>query len=491
MQYLAWTVDQSALVNQVAVWNSDDDIQSPTGADCPPDPLARLGGWLGLMGLLGAMLAGPAWAQAVAPRTDTLFENVRIFDGHSDALSPPSNVLVHDGLIETISTEAIEAAGATVIEGAGRVLMPGLIDAHWHSMLVGVTPQIGLQDVGYTNIVAVVEARAALMRGFTTVRDMGGPVFGLKRVIDHGLIPGPRIYPSGAMITVTSGHGDFRELYELPRRPGELSRMEEIGMAMVTDSPDEVRMRVREQLMQGASQVKLTAGGGVASPFSPLDVSTFTEEEMRAAVEAAENWGTYVAVHAYTPEAIQRSIRAGVRVIEHGHLMDEESAKMIADHGLWLSMQPFEGEAPPGLSVESQRQFQEVSAGADRVYGFAKKYHIKTAFGTDILFSSLLATTQGANLVRLLRWYTAPEALEMATGTNGELLRLTGKRNPYPGIIGLVETGAMADLLLVDGDPLENLELVADPEHNFLLIMKDGVIFKNTLPADAAGSTAP
>jgi len=179
------------------------------------------------------------------------------------------------------------------------------------------------------------------MRGFTTIRDMGGPSFGLKRAIDEEVLPGPRIYPSGAMITVTGGHGDFRQLSDLPRTVGGmLSRVEQIGGSMIADSPDEVRLRAREQLMQGASQIKLTAGGGVASPFSPLDVSTFTEPELRAAVEAAENWGTYVATHAYTPVAIQRSIAAGVKCIEHGQLIDEPTAKLLADKGIRWSLQP-------------------------------------------------------------------------------------------------------------------------------------------------------
>lgn len=173
------------------------------------------------------------------------------------------------------------------------------------------------------------------MRGFTTVRDVGGPSFSLKKVIDGGLLPGPRIYPSGAMIPITGGHGDFRQLSDMPRRPGgPLTRMEVPGGSAIADNPDEVRLRVREQLMQGASQIKLTAGGGVSSPFSPLDVSTFTEAELRAAVEAAGNWGTYVAVHAYTSEAIQRAIAAGVKCIEHAHLMDEATAPLMAEKGI-------------------------------------------------------------------------------------------------------------------------------------------------------------
>src|SRR6202161_6750 len=217
--------------------------------------------------------------------------------------------------------------------------MPGLIDVHWHAMLIRPTPAEAIfGDVGYNNLIAGDEAKDTLMRGFTTVRDVGGPVFGLKSAMDSGVIAGPRIFPSGAIITVTSGHGDFRQLSELPRTiGGMLSRMEQIGGSMVADSPDEVRVRVREQLMQGASQIKLTAGGGVSSPFSPIDVSPFTEAELRAAVEAGDHWGTYVTVHAFTPAAIQRSIAAGVRCIEHGFLMDETTARLIAEKGVWLS----------------------------------------------------------------------------------------------------------------------------------------------------------
>ncbi|MGV3573931.1 MAG: amidohydrolase family protein [Devosia sp.] len=426
-----------------------------------------------------ALLAAAPAALAQPARTPVVFENVMIFDGQSDALSGPANVLVKDGKIAGISTTEIDEDGATVIDGAGKVLMPGLIDAHWHNMLIGVTPDTGLDDVGYTHLIAGVEATATLMRGFTTVRDLGGPSFGLKRIIDQGLIPGPRIYPSGAILTVTSGHGDFRTFADLPRKVGVLTPMEEVGMAMVTDTPDEVRIRAREQLMQGASQIKLTAGGGVASPFSPLDVSTFTSAEIDAAVEAASNWGTYVGVHAYTPRAVQTAINSGVKVIEHAHLIDDETAQMMADKDIWLSTQPFTEEMSAGLPPSSLEKFDQVLAGTSNVYAFAKKYNIKTAWGTDILFSPILARGQNAMLVNMLEWYTPAEALKMATGTNGELLQLSGERNPYPGRIGVVVEGAYADLLLVDGNPLEDLSLVGNPEKNFLIIMKDGVIYKD------------
>ena len=418
----------------------------------------------------------------------TVFQNVRVFDGRHVALSAPMNVLVRGNRIERIAADPIPAdrsATTVLIDGGGRTLMPGLIDAHWHAMLVRPTPvQLLTGDVGHLNLVAGAEATATLMRGFTTVCDVGGPSFGLKRAIDEGIVAGPRIYPSGAIITVTSGHGDFRQPFEVPRTLGATqSRGEQTGAAMIADSPDEVRVRVREQLMLGASHIKLTAGGGVASPHSPLDATTFTEAELRAAVEAAENWGTYVTVHAYTPESIRRAIAAGVKCIEHGHLMDDATARLIAENDVWLSTQAFPDELahafPPGS--EERAKAMEVFAGTDRTYGLAKKYRIKTAFGTDILFSPALAQMHGKLLTKLVQWYTPAETLVMATGTNAELLALSGKRNPYPGKLGVVEEGALADLLLVDGDPIADITLLENPEKNLLVIMKDGRIFKNSL----------
>ena len=433
-----------------------------------------------------ALAASPTAGQ---PPTATVFRNVRIFDGKSTQLSAPSNVLVRGNKIERISLTVIPTDGSTntvLIDGGGRTLMPGLIDAHVHAMAIRPTPTQAIAgDVGYNNIVAGAEATDTLLRGFTTVRDVGGPTFGLKQAIDEGIIAGPRIFPSGALITTTSGHGDFRQLYELPREiGGTLSRVEQIGFSAIADSPDDVRLRVREQLMQGASQIKLAAGGGVSSPHSPIDVSLFTEAEQRAAVEAAENWGTYVTVHAFTPAAIQRAIAAGVRCIEHGVFMDEATAKLMAQKGVWLSAQPIPEELRQSFPVGSvqRAKFDEAWRGIARTYELAKKYKLKTAFGTDVLFSQALAQQLGAMLASLVRWYTPAEALVMATGTNAQLLALSGKRSPYPGKLGVVEEGALADLLLVDGNPIADIKLVADPAKNFVLIMKDGKIYKNTLP---------
>jgi len=441
-----------------------------------------------LLGLFQASMAQGSPSVPPASGAATLFQNVRVFDGKSGTVSAASNVLVSGQTILRISTAPISIdprLKATVIEGGGRTLMPGLIDAHWHAFMTS-TPQMVLMtaDPSYLLLLAARQAEATLMRGFTTVRDLGGPVFGLKRAIDEGVTLGPRIYPSGAFISQTSGHGDFRFSFELPRTlGGPLSHSEVEGIAAIADSPDEVRLRAREQLRQGASQIKLMAGGGVSSPYNPIESTQYTGPELRAAVEAAENWGTYVTVHAYTPRAIQQAIAAGVKCIDHGQLIDEPTAKLMADKGIWWSLQPFldDEDAIPQVSPVSQKKAMEVFAGTDNAYKLAKKYKIKTAFGTDVLFDARLATRQGAQLAKLVRWYTPGEALKMATGDNGELLALSGLVNPYPGKLGVVEEGALADLLLVDGNPVENIKLIEDPDKNFVVIMKDGRIFKNLL----------
>jgi imidazolonepropionase-like amidohydrolase len=424
----------------------------------------------------------------LAAAATTLFQNVRIFNGKSAALSAPSNVLVKGNTIERISVSPITVetnADVRVVAANGRVLMPGLIDAHWHAFMAA-TPQMLLMtaDSSYLQLLAARQAEATLMRGFTTIRDLGGPVFGLKRAIDEGVMIGPRIYPSGAFISQTSGHGDFRFVFELPRTlGGPLSHSEVEGVAAIADSPDEVRLRAREQLRNGASQIKLMAGGGVASPNNPIESTQYTEAEIRAAVEAAENWGTYVTVHTYTPRAIRQALAAGVKCIEHGQLIDEPTAKLLAEKGIWWSLQPLlDDEDVPPLSAESRKKALEVFAGTDNAYQLAKKYKVKTAFGSDVLFDARIASRQGAILAKLVRWYTPAEALEMATADNGELMALSGFINPYPGKLGVVEEGALADLLLVDGDPLENIKLLEDPDKNLLIIMKDGTIYKNTVP---------
>ena len=436
-----------------------------------------------------ALELGPEEAAPALPAGGaTLFLNVRIFDGKNSALSALSSVLVRNNVIERISANpaATEAsADVSVIDANGRVLMPGLIDAHWHMFMAAVSPAVLLTaDPGYLNLLAARQAEATLMRGFTTIRDMGGPVFGLKRAIDEGVTVGPRIYPSGAMISQTSGHGDFRSRYEIPRAlGGPLSQSELAGIAAIADSPDEVRLRAREQLRQGASQIKLMGGGGVSSPHNPIESTQFTEPELHAAVEAAENWGTYVAVHAYTPATIRQAIAAGVKCIEHGQLIDEATAQLLAGKGVWWSLQPltYDADVFSRMSTVSQKKALAVFAGTENAYKLARKYKVKTAWGADILGDAGAASRQGQYLAMMARWYTPAEALKMATADNGELMALSGFINPYPGKLGVVEVGALADLLLVEGNPLDDLNLVANPDKNFVVIMKDGKIYKNTL----------
>lgn len=419
-----------------------------------------------------------------------MFENFQLFDGKSKALRGGLRLVVDNNHIKLIATGGLTAPqGAQTVDCGGRVMMPGLIDAHWHSIFAAL-PLAALftADIGYIFLAASAEAERTLMRGFTTVRDLGGPSFALKQAIDDGLATGPRIYPSGAMITTTGGHGDMRPLSDLPRNPGgPLSYIERTGSANIADSADEVRLRVREQLFQGASQIKLMGGGGVASPRTTLDMFTFSEPELRAGVEAAADRNTYVAVHAYPSGQIRRAIAAGAQCIEHGHLMDEATAVLMAEKELWLSTQPFvsEDDTPPFAYDQSRTNLAQVIAGTNTVYELAKKHKIKTAFGTDCLFSSAITKRQGLMLTHLTRWYDNADILKMATSINAELLAMSGPRNPYRGKLGVIEDGALADLLVIDGNPIDHIELVAAPEKNLMIIMKDGKIYKDTLPRSA------
>lgn len=412
-----------------------------------------------------------------------VFRQVRVLDVRQGRVGDPVQVEVRDGIISKISPEGEIPAGARVVAGEGQILMPGLIDAHWHSILAAVPLATALMgDVGYLHILAAAAARDTLLRGFTSVRDAGGPSFGLKQAIDAGVVLGPRIFPSGAMISQTGGHGDFRTRNEIPRgRTGHLSHGELVGAVRIADGVDAVFEAAREQLMLGASQLKVMAGGGVASSYDPLDVTQYTEAELRAAVEAAENWGTYVMVHAYTPRAVQQAIRAGVKCIEHGQLLDDETAALMAENGVWWSLQPFlDDEDAPPVPPGSRGKFEQMVTGTETAFALASKHEVRLAWGTDTLFDPGLAAKQGKQLAKTTRWFSPAEVLTMATVTNAELLSLSGPRNPYPGVLGVVEEGALADLVLVNGNPLDDIQLLATPDTAFALIMKQGAIVKDT-----------
>ncbi|MBB4082847.1 imidazolonepropionase-like amidohydrolase [Brevundimonas lenta] len=450
--------------------------------------LSRRGFIAGATGSFAALgLTGKARAQAPSP--PMVFRNCMLFDGKASRTRGGVQVLVEGNRISRIiEGDAAPPDGARVIDCGGGVLMPGLIDAHWHTMFAAL-PLMALTtaDIGFIFLAASAEAERTLMRGFTTVRDLGGPSFALAQAIDRGMATGPRIYPSGTMITTTGGHGDMRPLEDIPRSPGgRLSHMEHIGGGSIADTADEVRLRAREQLMQGATQIKMVGGGGVSSPRTTLDMFTYGEAEFRAGVETAADRRTYLTVHAYPPEQMQRALAAGTQCIEHGHLMDEATARMMAERGAWLSTQPFfseEDQAP--LTGQSRVNLLQVLEGTRTMYPLARRHGIKTAFGTDLLFSPDILHRQGLMLARMTNWYSPAESLQMATSGNGELMALSGPRNPYPGKLGVIEPGAMADMLVVNGDPTADLDLIADP-NNFTVIVKDGTIYKDTRSGTAA-----
>ena len=433
---------------------------------------------LASLALLAA--AGAALAQD-APQT--LFTNVHVFDGVQEQRIENANVLVEGNLIKTVSTAPIEADGATVIDGGGRTLMPGLIDAHWHTMYIGIPIQALVNgDMIEVAARAVPKAEAVLMRGFTTVRDMGGPAESLKKIIDAGVVLGPRILPSGPGISQSSGHFDYRDYRAIPQGDGDtMDYWYRTRMFALADGVPEMLRRVRENLRMGASQIKLATGGGVSSVYDPLDVAEYTLEEIKAAVDAAADWNTYVAVHVMTDRAIRKSIEAGVKSIEHGYFASDETLELMAEKGVWLDPQPFFAGDLEYPDAERTAKFKQVTDATAELYAKSKQFGVKLGFGTDLLLNPP-SENQGAQLARLGTWFSPFEVLKIATSQNAELLELSGPRHPYrEGPLGVIADGAYADLILVDGNPLQDLDLIADPDANFDLIMKDGVIYKNRL----------
>ncbi|HSQ86134.1 MAG TPA: amidohydrolase family protein [Desulfobacterales bacterium] len=372
-----------------------------------------------------------------------------------------------------------------VIDGEGRTLIPGLIDAHWHMALAELPMTSIISGDAYeVGIRMTLAAPKTLMRGFTTVRDMGGSTFSLKKLIDAGEVVGPRIIPSGPMISQTGGHFDYRLPNQIPDRTGIIDYWGRVGMNSVADGTAEVRKRSREAFMLGASQIKIAGGGGVASTYDPIDVRQYSLEEMKAIVDVANSYNSYVAAHIFTDDAVQTAVKAGVKSIEHAMLIGRETIQMMKDNDVWLSIQPIlnDEDAEEFPNPESNKKFVEVTKGTETVYRLAKEIGVKMAFGTDLFMSAEAAAKQGKLLAKLDRWFSPYEALKMATSDNAELLELSGPRHPYKkGPLGVIKEGAYADLIIVDGNPLKNLDLSADPENNFVIIMKDGKIYKNTL----------
>jgi imidazolonepropionase-like amidohydrolase len=449
---------------------------------------AKLKALILALAVLAVSTVEPAAAQDGAP-SQILITNVDVWDGTSDDVARGTDVLIEGNLIKQVSARPIAAPGAFTVDGGGRTLMPGLMDAHVHLALVRRPGEIrNSYDWMYVGALAGVQAKEMLLRGFTTVRDIGGPTIGLHRAIEEGKINGPRVFSSGPYITQTSGHGDFRNYNEPhPAISGEVSLMERQGWLIMADGPERVTMAVREALRYGAKQIKMMAGGGVSSPYDPLHTVQGGPAEFKAAVEAAEQWGTYVAVHAYTDLAVKQAIEAGVQCIEHGPFLTESTMKLMAQKGVFLAPTARISLTTPeavGLDPKSgtAAKLSQVNAGAKNQLKWAKQYNVKVVFSTDQFGAPELFAEQSNEFLTLAEHFSPVEVLRIATSNVADLLMLSGKLHPYQdGPLGVIAEGAYADLILVEGDPTQDATILADYENKIDLIMKDGVIYKNTL----------
>ena len=403
----------------------------------------------------------------------TLFENATLLDVEAGVLRPGTSVLVDGERIAEVSDRPVVTASAERIDCRGRTLMPGLIDAHVHATIT--TMDIGAMARRPLMLVAQ-EARvvleAMLRRGFTTVRDAGGADHGLAKAIEAGLIRGPRLFYSGRVLSQTGGHGDFRPLDDAPHLCA--CTIHTSGFSHVADGADAVRRAAREELRRGASQVKIMASGGVASPSDPIWVLQYSHDEMAAAVDEARSWRTYVCAHAYTPEAIQRAVRAGVRSIEHGNLLDDATAALMASHDAFLVptlvtyAKIAEVGAAFGFPAASVRKVHDVTAAGLGSLDIAARAGVAVGFGTDLLGET--HPFQSHEFVIRREAVPAIDVIRSATLVNAALLQRAGE-------LGVVKPGALADLLLVDGDPVRDISLLDGQGEHLLLVMRGGQIF--------------
>ena len=459
----------------------------------------------------------------------TVIQNVHVWDGTSDTLKKDHDVLIVGDKIRkvakdiptegTVEVDAVRktmkqvadapgleggtynfsvtndkgevekvAAKVTVIDGKGGYLTPGIIDSHQHIMLSKNTGPLDIMNnqLPYTPAYnAIPQGMTMLMMGVTTIRDTGGPSVELGRAIDAGYVDGPRIYSSGPMVSCTSGHADFGGSAPNQGRnfPGSASDWaSKVGFFTLADGSAEVRKATRWALAQGASQIKIMAGGGVASLKDPLESVGYSEAEMRAAVEAATDYDTYVMAHAYNDESVKRCIKAGVKDIVHGHLLSEEVIKMMAENDVWLGSlsSPFGLMEVPWFTDENRRKGKEVLDGYANVMKLAKKHGVKMGFGTDA--AAGMVDTILYEFEMRSKFFTPLEMLKQATSTNAELLRHSNSRDPYKAApLGVIKEGAWADMLIYDGNPLENIDFVTKPKDHLKLIIKGGKVYKNEL----------
>jgi imidazolonepropionase-like amidohydrolase len=405
-----------------------------------------------------------------------IFANCAVLDGAWNERRQDHHVLVEDGLIREVSDRPIRSEAAETIDLAARTLMPGLIDAHVHAVAVDqVLSRLGERPVSLVALQAARVLEGMLRRGFTTVRDAGGADAGLAEAVEEGLVRGPRIFPSGQALSQTGGHGDLRPRTRSVSVVACACCEGGAGLARIADGVAECRRAARDELRKGATQIKIMASGGVASPYDPVWNLQYSEAEVRAIVEEARAWRTYVMAHAYTPEAIGRSIEFGVRSIEHGNLIDRATAERVAAAGAFVvptlvtydALHRFGREL--GFPEASLAKLGDVREAGLRSLEILQAAGVKIGFGTDLL--GPMHRHQSREFV-IRAEATAPfDIIRSATAVNAELLDRSGE-------LGLVAPGARADLIAVDGDPLADISLLDGQGEHLTHIMKDGVFYK-------------
>ena len=405
---------------------------------------------------------------------DIIFANAAVLDGAQAGRREGCHVMVEGDRIKEVSDRPIRSAGADLIDLAGRTLMPGLIDAHVHAIAVDAAlARLAEQPPTLVTLQAVRVLEGMLARGFTTVRDAGGADGGLAEALAQGLVRGPRLFPSGQALSQTGGHGDLR-----PRTRSVTSCAcceYGAGLARIADGVDECRRAARDELRKGATQIKIMASGGVASPYDPIWNLQYSDEEMRAIVEEARAWHTYVLAHAYTPEAIGRAIDNGVRSIEHANLIDAPTAAKVAAAGGFVvptlvtydALHRFGAEL--GFAEASLAKLAEVREAGLRSLEILQQAGVKTGFGTDLL--GPMHRHQSREFVIRAEAMPPFEVIRSATTVNAELLGRSGE-------LGVVAPGALADLIVVDGDPLADISLLDGQGEHLSVIMKDGMLYK-------------
>ncbi|USD39605.1 amidohydrolase family protein [Ferrimonas sp. SCSIO 43195] len=417
-----------------------------------------------------------------------LIKNASLFDGIKDSIRPNQMLMVEQGVITSVSDGAAavnEADG--IIDASGYTVIPGLIDAHTHIAFSDSFDAMDRMTAEELAVRSTVIARQMLERGFTTVRDVGSNCYGLKQSIDNGYVPGPRIYASYGAISQTCGHADYRQnraqRSDFSQGIEDSSFMRQ-GHLILADGVPQCLKRTRDQIFMGASQIKVFGGGGASSLFDPLDTIQYTREELRAIVETVANYGSYVCSHIHAAPAMKIAIEEGIQCLEHATFMDDDIARQCLDNQVWVVPQYATAELianrqiPLGSEILYQKT-ERVGKGLLQQAELVEKYGLKCAFGTDLVGTPEVHAKQNLELAARKKYFGSFRGLKQATSDAGELLKLSGLLDPYPeGDIGVLRRGAWADLLFVEGNPLHDLDILANPD-NIKLVMKGGEVVKD------------